>query len=102
MADVATANPPGVSGTIVETASLGLPSMPTGNADTSLTSLLSVGHSLIVVEHSPDVMACADWIIDLGPGAGDEGGRVVAQGPPEDVARADTPTGRVLAARLGG
>jgi outer membrane lipoprotein-sorting protein len=45
VADVATANPPGVSGTIVETASLGLPSMPTGNADTSLTSLLSGSHT---------------------------------------------------------
>jgi excinuclease ABC subunit A len=66
----------------------------------ALTSLLTVGHSLIVVEHSPDVMACADWIIDLGPGAGDDGGLIVAQGPPEEVARADTPTGRVLAERL--
>lgn len=45
VADVATANPPGVSGTIVETASLGLPSLPTGNADTSLTSLLSGSHT---------------------------------------------------------
>ena len=46
-------------------------------------------------------MVCADWIIDLGPEAGADGGRVVAQGPPEDVAQADTPTGRVLAAALG-
>lgn len=67
----------------------------------ALNSLLNVGHSLIVVEHSPDVLASADWIIDLGPGAGDEGGQVVALGRPEDVGRADTPTGRVLAARLG-
>ena len=42
-------------------------------------------------------MACADWIIDLGPGAGDEGGRVVAQGTPEDVAKSGTLTGQVLA-----
>jgi excinuclease ABC subunit A len=67
----------------------------------ALTSLLTLGHSLIVIEHSPDVMACADWIIDLGPGAGDDGGALVAQGTPEDVALADTPTGRVLADRLG-
>ena len=46
-------------------------------------------------------MLCADWIIDLGPGAGVDGGRVVAEGPPEVVARADSPTGRVLAAMLG-
>jgi excinuclease ABC subunit A len=68
----------------------------------ALNSLLNVGHSLIVIEHSAEVMVSADWIIDLGPGAGDEGGRIVAQGRPEDVARADTPTGRVLARLLGG
>ncbi len=63
----------------------------------ALNSLLILGHSLIVIEHSPEFMACADWIIDLGPGAGDEGGQIVAQGTPEDVAKMDTPTGRVLA-----
>jgi excinuclease ABC subunit A len=68
----------------------------------ALTSLLTLGHSLIVIEHSPDVMVCADWIIDLGPGAGDEGGRIVAEGTPEAVAKTDTPTGRVLAEILGG
>jgi len=67
----------------------------------ALASLLTLGHSLIVVEHTPEVMAAADWVIDLGPGAGDAGGRVVAQGTPEGVARADTPTGRVLARTLG-
>ncbi len=66
----------------------------------ALNSLLDLGHSLIVIEHSPEVMACADWIIDLGPGAGDDGGQVVAQGTPEDVAKADTPTGLVLAGLL--
>jgi excinuclease ABC subunit A len=66
----------------------------------ALTSLLTIGHSLIIVEHNPDVMACADWIIDLGPGAGDDGGRIIATGTPEDVAKLDTPTGRVLAERL--
>jgi excinuclease ABC subunit A len=67
----------------------------------ALSSLLVLGHSLIVVEHSPEVMICADWIIDLGPGAGDEGGAVVAQGTPEEIAKSSTPTGGVLAARLG-
>ncbi|MFO0954279.1 MAG: excinuclease ABC subunit UvrA [Isosphaeraceae bacterium] len=67
----------------------------------ALNSLLNVGHSLLVIEHSPEVMVSADWIIDLGPGAGDEGGRVVAFGTPEEVARCDTPTGRVLAGLLG-
>ena len=66
----------------------------------ALNSLLVLGHSLIVIEHSPEVMVCADWIIDLGPGAGDAGGQVVAQGTPEEVAKIDTPTGRVLSGLL--
>lgn len=60
-------------------------------------ALLGVGHSLIVVEHNLQMMKAADWIIDLGPGAGDDGGRVVAQGTPEQVAEdADSLTGRYL------
>ncbi len=66
----------------------------------AFNELLDLGNSIIVVEHSPEVMVCADWIIDIGPGAGDDGGQIVAQGTPEDVARTDTHTGRVLAAQL--
>jgi excinuclease ABC subunit A len=50
-------------------------------------ALLAVGHSLIVVEHNLQLMKAADYIIDLGPGAADEGGRVVAKGTPEAIAR---------------
>ncbi|MDB5349358.1 MAG: uvrA 3 [Planctomycetota bacterium] len=60
-------------------------------------SLADQGHSALIVEHNPQVMLAADWIIDLGPDAGDNGGRIVAQGSPEDVARAGTFTGAVLA-----
>ena len=64
-------------------------------------ALLDVGHSLIVVEHNLQLMKAADYIIDLGPGAADEGGRVVAQGTPEAVARAkESVTGRFLAKAL--
>jgi excinuclease ABC subunit A len=66
----------------------------------AMSALVERGHSVIVIEHSIEVMICADWIIDLGPGAGEEGGRVVAQGTPEDIAQADSPTGRVLAKAL--
>lgn len=50
-------------------------------------ALLAVGHSLIVVEHNLQMMKMADYIIDLGPGAADEGGRIVAQGTPEKICR---------------
>jgi excinuclease ABC subunit A len=66
----------------------------------ALNSLVDRGHSVIVIEHSPEVMICADWIIDLGPGAGDDGGRIVAQGTPEEVAQTGTLTGDVLARSL--
>jgi excinuclease ABC subunit A len=52
----------------------------------ALQRLVNAGHSLVVVEHNLDVIRSADWIIDLGPEAGDRGGRLVAQGTPKDVA----------------
>lgn len=60
-------------------------------------SLLSVGHSLIVVEHNLQLMKSADYILDLGPGAADSGGEIVVQGTPEEVAAcAESITGRFL------
>ncbi|HTS52199.1 MAG TPA: hypothetical protein VMH26_02905, partial [Burkholderiales bacterium] len=53
-----------------------------------LHRLVDAGNTAVVIEHNLDVMADADWIIDLGPEGGDAGGRVVAQGAPEDVANA--------------
>ncbi len=64
-----------------------------------LDRLVDGGNSLIVVEHHLAVMAHADWIIDLGPGAGHDGGRVVFEGTPADlVAARSTLTGQHLAA----
>ena len=62
--------------------------------------LVTSDNTVLVVEHHMDVVKCADWVIDLGPEAGEAGGRVVAAGPPEDVARADTHTARYLRAAL--
>ena len=53
----------------------------------SFDALLSKGHSIVVVEHNPDVIKAADWIIDLGPEAGDEGGEIVFEGTPEQLVR---------------
>ena len=63
----------------------------------SFDELIARGHSIVVVEHNPDVIRAADWIIDLGPDAGDNGGRVVFEGTPEDLLKsADTFTARYL------
>jgi excinuclease ABC subunit A len=53
-----------------------------------LERLVEAGNTVVVVEHTMRVVAACDWVIDIGPGAGDEGGTVVAAGPPETVARA--------------
>ncbi|APY85027.1 excinuclease ABC subunit UvrA [Streptomyces alfalfae] len=53
-----------------------------------LHELVDAGNSVVVVEHDMAVVAGADWVIDLGPGGGDRGGEIVAQGPPAEVARA--------------
>jgi excinuclease ABC subunit A len=64
-------------------------------------ALLAVGHSLIVVEHNLQMMKAADYIVDLGPGAADEGGQVIVKGTPEMVANCpNSVTGRYLAKAL--
>jgi len=61
-----------------------------------LHRLASAGNTVLVIEHNMDVIKTADHIIDLGPEGGDEGGRIMATGTPEEVARTDTATGRIL------
>lgn len=68
-----------------------------------LHKLVDAGNTVIVIEHNIDVIKTADWIIDLGPEGGDAGGRVIAQGTPEDVAKAEESyTGRFLRRILKG
>jgi excinuclease UvrABC ATPase subunit len=67
-----------------------------------LDRLVEDGQSLIVIEHHLAVMAHADWIVDLGPGAGHDGGRIVFEGPPAElVAARSTLTGEHLAGYVG-
>jgi len=68
-----------------------------------LNRLVSLGNTVLIIEHHLDVIKQADWIIDLGPEGGEAGGRVVAQGTPEQVARSRrSHTGQVLARALNG
>ena len=59
-------------------------------------TLLAAGHSLVVVEHNPDVIRAADWVIDLGPDAGNAGGEVVFEGTPEELVKQDTFTAKYI------
>ncbi len=61
-----------------------------------LQDLVSFGNTVLVIEHNLDFIKCADWIIDLGPEGGDQGGQIVAEGTPEELAKKPTWTGKYL------
>ena len=64
----------------------------------AIQALVNAGHTVLVIEHNTDLVKAADLLVELGPEGGVHGGRVLAVGTPEELARTDTPTGRVLAA----
>jgi excinuclease ABC subunit A len=55
-----------------------------------LNTLIDAGNTVVVVEHDMRVVAASDWVIDMGPGAGDQGGRIVASGTPAEIAKNST------------
>jgi excinuclease ABC subunit A len=62
----------------------------------ALHEVVDAGHTVLVVEHDPNLLAQCDWLVEMGPGAGPHGGRIIAEGPPEVLARGETPTARFL------
>jgi len=62
----------------------------------ALDAIVEAGNSVLVVEHDPELLATCDWLLELGPGAGPDGGQIVYEGTPEDLARSDTPTAPYL------
>ena len=63
----------------------------------AFNALIENGHTIVIVEHNMDVIKCADWVIDLGPEAGDEGGEIVFEGTPQDLEQCQKGyTGRFL------
>ena len=86
---------------VLDEPTIGLHSRDNTRLLTTLKRLRDIGNTLIVVEHDEETMREADWIVDLGPGAGARGGRVVAQGPLSDILRSpESLTGQYLRGKL--
>ncbi|MDP9365895.1 MAG: excinuclease ABC subunit UvrA [Chloroflexota bacterium] len=85
---------------ILDEPSIGLHQRDNARLIRTLERLRDIGNTLIVVEHDEETMRAADWIVDVGPGAGQHGGRVVAEGTMDDIARApESVTGQFLSGR---
>jgi excinuclease ABC subunit A len=91
----------GLSGVvyILDEPTIGLHARDNARLIETLKDLKNLGNTVIVVEHDEDMMKAADFIVDIGPGAGKHGGKVVAKGTFEQVKKADTHTGRFLSGR---
>ncbi|MDZ4671250.1 MAG: excinuclease ABC subunit UvrA [Phototrophicales bacterium] len=86
---------------VLDEPSIGLHQRDNARLITTLIGLRDLGNTVLVVEHDEETMRCADWLLDLGPGAGEHGGYVVAQGTPEEVMQNhDSPTGNYLSGRF--
>lgn len=84
---------------VLDEPSIGLHARDHAKLLETLKDLRDLGNTVIVVEHDPETMAAADWIIDIGPGAGIHGGKVIFEGTPKEIIRAKTATGDFLSGR---
>ena len=66
-----------------------------------LNQLVERGNTVLIIEHNTDVIKCADYVIDMGPSGGREGGQIIAEGTPEEVGRTESPTAPFLRQELG-
>lgn len=85
---------------ILDEPSIGLHQRDNRRLITALQDLRDAGNTVLVVEHDKEIMEAADHVIDLGPGAGEHGGEVVAEGTPHDIAQSDSLTGKYLREEL--
>ena len=81
---------------LLDEPTVGLHSRDVAVLAAALHEVVDAGHSVLVVEHEPNLLAQCDWLIELGPGAGPHGGRVIAEGTPEVLAGGETPTAPFL------
>ena len=88
---------------VLDEPSVGLHAADVDKLVSVLNRLVDAGNTVIIIEHHPDIIKVADWIIDLGPEGGEAGGEVVAEGTPEQVAQVKASyTGQFLRQVLGG
>jgi excinuclease ABC subunit A len=81
---------------ILDEPSIGLHQRDNQKLIQALTNLRDIGNSVLVVEHDRDIMMAADYLVDIGPGAGNLGGKIVAAGTPKEILRSDSDTARFL------
>jgi excinuclease ABC subunit A len=88
---------------VLDEPSVGLHAADVDKLVAVLNRLVDVGNTVVIIEHHPDIIKVADWIIDLGPEGGDAGGEIVAEGLPEKVAKIErSHTGQLLEQVLNG
>jgi len=86
---------------VLDEPSIGLHQRDNGRLLDTLKRLRDLGNTVIVVEHDQEAISCADHVVDMGPGAGEHGGRIVAEGPPDAIrANRDSLTGKYLSGKL--